>query len=687
MLSKLTTLIFVVNRFVFSVILVSFLFLQQEMKAQVKNDDSGLFEIGTLPKMVEVEINDHFLEQIDSVIQLSKAQKNLQQEVKSTHYKAFVLVQQKKLEKAKETYLEVLQVLGNSENHLTKVKVLAGLGEIAALEGMTMEAQDYFTKAIDLAKEHQNASGMNWILFHSGENYIPAYTLSEAELEQLQLFASYYLYSSPQRSLAASKWLINQSGEHKEYALEGYIFSGLIYRDWGQFDKSLAQFFAAQKNGEQYSFGERSKYSPLLNIAAVYDMQGQHEKSLETIKKVVVDATKDNDDWALAYALKDLGIMYMQTGKYVEAAEYLLRCIPMMQRIENQRGLGVCYSNLVNCYIEMGVYDKASETIEKALTLLKASNYDQLYASTLLSKALLFKKLGNWEAFKSTTEESLVKLKHLNSLEHILLAYSQLLDYYEYKGDISNVQKYVDSAFTTHEIYYEQSRLRESEKQKVRYESEKKEIQLAIQKKLNTALSAENELYKSLQKTLFFVLLLSSVILVLLFNRYKLRNRLAGEKERSDRAEKKQLTEEMNHKQRELASMTLQMVKKNELLQDLSQNIKKLEHQTGDESKKEVKKLKQMIQSQNRLDQDWSNFKIHFDGVHPNFYDHLREIVNNLTSQDERHCCYIKMGLSTKEIAQLMNISSSSVQMARYRLKKKLGLSKKDNIYSFIHNL
>ena len=210
---------------------------------------------------------------------------------------------------------------------------------------------------------------------------------------------------------------------------------------------------------------------------------------------------------------------------------------------------------------------------------------------------------------------------------------------------------------------------------------------MAIQKKLNVALSAENDLNKSLQNTLLFIFLLSIIVLVLFFSRYKLQHRLAGEKERRNLAEKEKLEEEMNHKQRELATLTLQMLKKNELLQELSQNIKKLEYKETSDSKQEVKKLKEMIQSQNRLDQDWSNFKLHFDGVHPNFFTRLRKTVQNLSSQDERHCCYIKMGISTKEIAQLMNISSSSVQMARYRLKKKLGLGKEDDIYNFIHSL
>ncbi|WP_298419916.1 hypothetical protein [uncultured Kordia sp.] len=640
-----------------------------------------------LPEYIIVTDVTKKIEELNDSLAIAKAENNTHSQIQLLYRKARILAKEKQTEEAKKNYTEGIQLFENTRDNQSKVKFLTGLGALSDLEGDAENAEKYFKEAIKIAKQHKLTAGITWVLFHNGENYIQPYRLTKDELIYIVDFANRYLYSSPQLTLAASHWLINQSGDQKKYAIDGHVYAGLVYRDWGQFDKSLEQFYLAQKVGEQYSFVEKSKYSPLLNISAIYDMQGQREKSLEIIKKVIVAATKDKDDWALAYALKDLGITLMQSGEYNTSEKQFLACIPIMEKLNNQRGVGVCYSNLSNIYLERKEYGKTKESIAKALKILKATNYDQLYASTLLVESNMYQQLGDWGKSAKLINQSLEISKRIQALDYVMGGYIYMMNYYKHKDNATLLAKYADSLIKTHEKYYKETRIHETENLKIRYETEKKEAQLIVQKKLNASLNAENTLQKRLRNTMFFILLLSSIVLLLFFNRYKLRNRLMHEQEKRNLIEKKQLEEQMNHKQRELATMTLQMLKKNELLQQLSKNIKKLEYKSGNESQKEVKKLKEMIQSQNRLDQDWSTFKIHFDGVHPNFFNRLREIINNLTLQDERHCCYIKMGLSTKEIAQLMNISSSSVQMARYRLKKKLELGKEEEIYNFINSL
>ncbi|WP_298513297.1 LuxR C-terminal-related transcriptional regulator [uncultured Kordia sp.] len=635
-----------------------------------------------IPEEIQVTSIEETIQHFDSIINQAKSDT---EKASALQQKGQVLVQVHRIKEAQKVYELALKTVGETASE-TEIKILTGLGEIADLEENSTQASSYFSEAYAKAKELKSIDGLLWILFHKGSSYVTPEIFSISELKAMERYASRYLYSKPQLALATSNWMIQYCGEHIEYAEDGYIFSGLVYRDWGQFDKALTQFYKAIELRGDHVFRGDSKYSSLLNIAAVHDMQGEEEKSMQIIKKVIVDAKQDGDDWGLGYGLKDLAISLMLYGQDEEAIPYFEECIPVMQRLKDTRGEGVCYGNLAQVYLNLNEYKKCQENIAKALKLLKVSNYDQLYASSLLTKAAMYKKLGKWEEAKTIMNEGLVMLKRINALEQLMYAYKLFISYYTHSNNAVMVQKYTDSILEVNQKLYEKSRLFESENLKVRYETEKKEVQLGIQRKLNTALKEEASLHKKLRNTLFFILLLSVIVLLLFFNKYRLQNKLVVEREKRNALEKKQLEETMNHKQRELTSMTLQMLQKNEMLQELKQSVNILGRKDNKDAEEEVKKLKSMLQSQHRLDQDWSTFKIHFDGVHPNFFEKLSKIAN-LTQQDLRHCSYIKMGLVTKEIAQLMNISASSVQMARYRLKKKLALNRETDIYTFIQDL
>ena len=95
------------------------------------------------------------------------------------------------------------------------------------------------------------------------------------------------------------------------------------------------------------------------------------------------------------------------------------------------------------------------------------------------------------------------------------------------------------------------------------------------------------------------------------------------------------------------------------------------------------KKLKPLI-SENEL---WENFKIQFEKVRPEFFNRLKEVAPSLSVNDLKHCTYIVSNLKSKEVAQLINVSPRSVETTRYRIKKKLGLNKRDNLYDLLNNL
>ena len=86
-------------------------------------------------------------------------------------------------------------------------------------------------------------------------------------------------------------------------------------------------------------------------------------------------------------------------------------------------------------------------------------------------------------------------------------------------------------------------------------------------------------------------------------------------------------------------------------------------------------------------DKESKLFEINFDKSHQEFYEKLSKNYPNLTSKDLRLCAYLKMNLSSKEIAPLLGISSQSVDVSRHRLRKKLNLGSKDNLTNILISL
>ncbi len=145
------------------------------------------------------------------------------------------------------------------------------------------------------------------------------------------------------------------------------------------------------------------------------------------------------------------------------------------------------------------------------------------------------------------------------------------------------------------------------------------------------------------------------------------------------------LEAEINFKNTELASSAMHLVQKGELLtsmkSDLNQIMKEVKNQ---EAASELKKLVKTLGEDDKMDKDWEHFTQHFDKVHNDFVEKLKEKHPNVTGNEIKLCAYLRMNLSTKEIAQLMNISARGVEISRYRLRKKLKLETKDNLFKYL---
>jgi DNA-binding CsgD family transcriptional regulator len=145
---------------------------------------------------------------------------------------------------------------------------------------------------------------------------------------------------------------------------------------------------------------------------------------------------------------------------------------------------------------------------------------------------------------------------------------------------------------------------------------------------------------------------------------------------------------EIKKKNSALASSTLNNIKKKELLADLINDLTSIDKELVNNSlhypvKKVIKKINHHLLDK----EDWLSFQLHFTNSHAKFFENLREKHSDLSPNEIKLSAYLKLNLSSKEIAALMNVANTSVEQSRYRLRKKFNLDKDVNLVNYIQKI
>ena len=151
------------------------------------------------------------------------------------------------------------------------------------------------------------------------------------------------------------------------------------------------------------------------------------------------------------------------------------------------------------------------------------------------------------------------------------------------------------------------------------------------------------------------------------------------------------LESDLKHKSQDLATSTMNLIRKHEILIRIKNEIGKVQAELGDQSnaaknQRRLQKIQSDIRENIDHDDDWQKFEHNFDSVYENYLKRLKKDFPKLTVSDMRLCAYLKMDLSSKDMASMMNMSVRSVEQARYRLRQKLGLDRDTNLSEFLQN-
>jgi DNA-binding CsgD family transcriptional regulator len=301
-------------------------------------------------------------------------------------------------------------------------------------------------------------------------------------------------------------------------------------------------------------------------------------------------------------------------------------------------------------------------------------------------------KLENIDAAISYADRSLELSKELNSIYEMKDAQMNLYKAYNTLGNYEKaLHHYVEYDILNDSLLNENANARLADARS-QYETEKKQQEIDI-------LAAENKLQESriigISSSLGFALIGLSAFGWVYFSRKKKELELSEKNKIIAQSKKKIAEEELansrlktEHLQKELSNFALHIVEKNDFLEELKKEISAIKSQVKNaELLKPINALGSRIYQNQMLNKDREEFEIQVEQASSGFFKKLEEEYPDITSQERRLAALLRLDLSSKEIAGILNIAPKSVDQSRYRLRKKLELDSNRNLNVFLNTI
>lgn len=445
---------------------------------------------------------------------------------------------------------------------------------------------------------------------------------------------------------------------------------GLIYVDLGNYKKASENFFNSLKLFEELQ-DKVGIAKAMSSIGYVYFDQKNYDKALEYYFSSLNLAKEANDKQGISRGLNNIAAVYGSKDEYTKAKRYIEEAILINEELGNQQWVGINKMNLGLTFQKLQNQDSALMFFQEALHIFTELENVMWQSKCNLNIGSYYLSLNDYpkafEIAKTVVDEA---KKH--QLKKIVLdAYELYRDTYLSKGDTISAYNYTLLIIQAKDSLDSEKNKTLLSKLELQYQFEKKEQEMKIQQQRNN---------------FFFIIFMISlgfalVVFFLLWARQRV-------KSKNVELEKKGLEEKLEFKNKEFTIHVMSLMKKNEMLTNMTDKlIQVAEEAIKDETKTAIKRI--ALELQKSTDHEiWDEFELRFSQVHGDFYDKLLKRFPNLSPSEQKLCAFLRLNMTTKEISELTGQSVSTLETARYRLRKKLDLANSQiNLITFLSQI
>ncbi|MCD6598603.1 MAG: hypothetical protein J7L04_12990 [Bacteroidales bacterium] len=469
--------------------------------------------------------------------------------------------------------------------------------------------------------------------------------------------------------------------------LQAINLIGIIYEMQQDFDKSIDYYLIGLREAELQ--GQKLFIAYFHNnISIIYGYTGFQDKKLIHIKKASEMFKELGHDDYYANSLLNIGIYYKRLKEFDTAFVYFFEAEKLQKKNNNYYGLTNLYHNFGDISLEKNQLEDALNYYQKSLEyaiMLDSFDPDRrsLISLANLNIGNAFLKLGRFSLAKDYFYKAYSEGRFLKSM------FQQIGSSYGLFTSFLGLEQN-DSAMYYHNIFLalNDSLLAETYNEKIDklnydYKLEKEKELLEKDKDLITLQKNRQELIYLIIVGILFIIA-TAIFIIWYFQKTKLqKSELIRE---NLRLEKENISNDLDKKNRELTTNVLNLIERNEFIAKLSEQ---LENHASLNDPVNSDNIAEIIRS---IDQDttnnlWKEFELRYMEVHKDFHQKLTTNYPQLTANERKLCAFMVLNMSTKDISSITYQSEHSIKIARYRLRKKLGLSKNENLTAFLHNL
>lgn len=449
-----------------------------------------------------------------------------------------------------------------------------------------------------------------------------------------------------------------------------------LERERGNYERSIAEAVRAH----DLAVGLKDSFflqDVMQGIALTYVELGDYPVALRYFEDNLAYQRRVQDDYSATYSLLQIGEVYWKMENMAEAARYHEQALSACTEMGYDDFIDDVRTNLGGIYLDQGKYEAAEKEFLDLLPRLSPDHNFKVRANVLLDLSATQRNLGKLTAAEEHAREGLrlagqYKFPKLASFgyEQLAAINAALKRYPQAFGFLERKQFYQDSL-------YQDERTRTVAEFTARFEREKQD-RLIGEQKSQLALLESNARADRLQR-LALVGGIIALLALLAAGWYSYRQR-----HQRQELEKARLADEVKAHQKELSAHALQMAQKGQLLDQLSEELRQFKGEHPGDHKKLDGMLRE-LSSEERIDQDWANFRTYFQGVHGDFEDRLKAIAEpKLSTRELRLAALIKMQLTNQEVGSILGVTQDSLYKAKYRLRKKLPGAKEGMLDDFL---
>jgi len=555
---------------------------------------------------------------------------------------------------------ELLDISENQDAYLAYVTAHQVIAEVLYHNHKSDSALVHYKKALQPAKQKGDQREQAYILQSIAMTY-----------DRLGHFDSALAFHNKSLTL----WTELRDTSEMMFAM---FKKGILYDDADQHYLSLQENFAALKLAELTN-DSANMVNAFVGMGIVHKKQENYDLAKRYYQKAIEFCELLHDELGKARAKVNLALIYKSEGDHQKAHDTFVELYQYFESIESDFGMVPCLVNQTVCSNRLGKYERALDEGTAAIQLARKVNHKEAEADAANEMGIANLALGRLnEALKwSTTSRAVAN--EIHSLEKKRDAEKTLSDIYMQMTDYQNALLHFQKHIALKDTIFEERKSNQILELQTKYEAEQQQLKIENLEALAS--------HQRFERNAFLLGMIGVILFsLLIINREIKRRKKARSLHVAERelalANKARLEDKLIYQNRELTAQALHIAQKHQMIQDLKTEIENSD--SASHGKENSSSIIRKIEFDARLDDQWDQFMQTFTESNPDFLPALIESYPELSKTDLRICALIRMNLSNKDMANVLNISDEGVKKARYRLRKKLNLENTDNLETTI---